>query len=171
MSHLKNFEDWYLDYKHDVYKYILSFVKNRHSAEDLMQETFIKAYVKADTFKGASNVRTWLFSIAYHVTMDYFKKQMSINQMVFKYKSVMMSQETSSDIKKRENKKELLASIRKLKNSYRQVLIFRKLQGYSVKETAKVLHWSESKVKVTLSRALRSLRKQLIIDGNYMEIL
>lgn len=66
------------------------------------------------------------------------------------------------DITNWEEYTELIDTLNNLKDSYKQVIILRKLQGYSVKETGEILNWSENKVKVTLSRAIRSLRNQLI---------
>lgn len=155
---------WYLNYREDVYKYINSIVKNYSLAEDLVQETFIKAYLKANTFKGKSSVKTWLYSIAYNLTMDFFKKKKSICTLQDIY---IKNQDWNAilwDIRKWEANKELIVSINNLKSSYRQVIILRKLQGYSVKETGEILNWSENKVKVTLSRAIKYLRNQLIIE-------
>ncbi len=56
------------------YKYIYSIVNDLDLAEDLMQETFLKAYIKANTFRENASVKTWLFRIAYHVSMDFSER-------------------------------------------------------------------------------------------------
>jgi len=154
--------NWYLKYREDVYKYINSIVLESQLAEDLMQDTFVKAYLKASTFEGRSSVKTWLYSIAYNLTMDFFKKKKTNHKLQNSYIKNQNWHEILWDIKKWEDNRELIASINRLKESYRQVIILRKLQGYSVKETGEILNWSENKVKVTLSRAICYLRKQLI---------
>ncbi|WP_405103890.1 RNA polymerase sigma factor [Oceanobacillus sp. FSL H7-0719] len=53
----------------------------------------------------------------------------------------------------------------KLKLSYRQVVVLREMQQLSVKETSLVLNWSENKVKMTLSRALKKLEEILLKQG------
>ncbi len=53
----------------------------------------------------------------------------------------------------------------RLKRSYYQVILLRKVHGFSIKETMQVLDWSESKVKSTLSRALVAFEKYLKEEG------
>lgn len=151
---------WYLKYREDVYNYIYSLVKESYLAEDLVQETFIKAYLKAGTFKGSSSVKTWLYSIAYNLTMDFFRKKKSRYELQDQYINNQDWSKLLWDIRNWEVNRELISSINNLKSSYRKVIILRKLNGYSVKETGEMLNWSENKVKVTLSRAISYLRIQ-----------
>jgi RNA polymerase sigma-70 factor, ECF subfamily len=65
----------------------------------------------------------------------------------------------------------LYRTIQQLKPSYRHVIILRKLKEFSTEETALVLNWSESKVKMTLKRALVKLKNELIKGGITSEIL
>lgn len=60
---------------------------------------------------------------------------------------------------------QLYRTIQQLKPSYRHVIILRKLKEFSTKETVFVLNWSESKVKMTLKRALVELKNELIRGG------
>ncbi|WP_231514889.1 RNA polymerase sigma factor [Oceanobacillus salinisoli] len=60
-------------------------------------------------------------------------------------------------------------TLHRLKTSYRQVIILRKIEGFSIQETAQILKWSESKVKSTLFRALRTLEEQLKKGGTAYE--
>ncbi len=53
------------------------------------------------------------------------------------------------------DEKELYVILNNLKDSYKKVIILRKLHGFSVKETSELLNWTESKVKVILSRAMQ----------------
>ncbi|WP_308417936.1 RNA polymerase sigma factor [Halalkalibacter okhensis] len=61
----------------------------------------------------------------------------------------------------KESTKELYYALGSLKQAYREVIFLRKMKGFSIKETAEILKWSESKVKSTLSRAIVSLEKAL----------
>ncbi|WP_373554292.1 RNA polymerase sigma factor, partial [Terribacillus saccharophilus] len=54
-------------------------------AEDLMQDTFVKAYTRADMYNGSSSVRTWLYSIAHNTTMDLFREQKTFHKWKDKY--------------------------------------------------------------------------------------
>jgi len=57
----------------------------------------------------------------------------------------------------------------RLKRSYREVLLLRKIKGLSIRETTDVLGWKESKVKTTLSRALQAMKVQLEKEGYHRE--
>ncbi|MGG1833286.1 sigma factor-like helix-turn-helix DNA-binding protein [Cytobacillus firmus] len=65
----------------------------------------------------------------------------------------------------------LYEAIRHLKLSYQEVLILRKIKEFSIKETAEILNWSENKVKITTSRALAALKKELQKRGEIHEEL
>ena len=149
---------------------IYSLVSEHSLAEDLMQDTFVKAYTRADTYNGSSSVRTWLYSIAHNTAMDLFRKQKSFNEWKDKYIKNQTWFNGLWEISISENNEGLYGSLDKLDNSFRQVILLRKIQGYSVKETSELLNWSESKVKVTLYRALCYLQKQLIKDEYYVEL-
>src|SRR5690625_3630884 len=69
------FEEIYDKYHQDLYRFIFYMVKNKQLTEDLVQEVYIKVLNSYDTFRGESSQKTWLFSIARHVTIDYFRSQ------------------------------------------------------------------------------------------------
>ncbi len=58
-----------------VYNFVRRMVKNDHSAEDIVQETFIKVWKKAGTYKRGARFSPWLLSIARNTTLDFLKKK------------------------------------------------------------------------------------------------
>ncbi|MFJ7733638.1 RNA polymerase sigma factor [Lysinibacillus sp. NPDC097231] len=70
---------WFDEYGESVLTYIFLMVRNYQQAEDLTQETFIKAFRHQEQFEHKSAVKTWLFSIAHNVTKDYFRKNTRSN--------------------------------------------------------------------------------------------
>src|SRR5690625_135154 len=155
-------ESWFDKYAETIYNYILIMVKNHQVAEDLTQETFIKAHIKSHQFKGNSELKTWLYRIAYTTTMNYFRKQHPIPTL---FDSSIKVKSAEQSFLEQKDLEELYQAISRLKLSYRQVIILRKVQELSVKETAIVLNWSESKVKMTLSRAIKMLQVVLNEQG------
>jgi len=164
--------EWFDQYGESVLTYILLMVRDYQQAEDLTQETFIKAYRHQQQFEHKSSVKTWLFSIAHNTTVDYFRKKhpiqhflgLTIEEKDYKplpEQIVAMNDQTE----------QLYRAIQQLKPSHRQVIILRKLKEFSTAETAYVLNWSESKVKMTLKRALEELKRKLIQGGITDEIL
>ena len=61
-------------YHQDIKRFVFSKVKNEQLTNDLVQETFIKAYSKVDTLVNDKKIKSWLFSIARNTTLDYFRK-------------------------------------------------------------------------------------------------
>ncbi|WP_158975883.1 RNA polymerase sigma factor [Cellulophaga sp. L1A9] len=61
-------------YKHMVFTVALKITNNRENAEEVAQDTFVKAYHSLATFKGASKFSTWIYKITYYGALDYLKK-------------------------------------------------------------------------------------------------
>ncbi|MET3575514.1 RNA polymerase sigma factor [Bhargavaea ullalensis] len=164
--------EWFDEYGESILTYILLMVRNYQQAEDLTQETFIKAYRHQQQFEHKSSVKTWLFSIAHNVTKDYFRKKHPLQHylgltMEEKDDKPMPEQIAAMDFQN----EQLYKTIQQLKPTYRHVIILRKLKEFSTEETALVLNWSESKVKMTLKRALAELKNELVKGGITNEFL
>ncbi|WP_233711272.1 RNA polymerase sigma factor [Lederbergia citrisecunda] len=164
--------NWYTDYSDSILKYIFMMVREFYQAEDLTQETFVKAYVKIQSYNRSSSPKTWLYSIAHNVTIDHIRKQRPI--MLFKEVFPNRRDEDplpDDAIVIKENAKELYAVLGELKTSYREIIILRKINEFSIDETSEILQWSESKVKSTLFRAMKALEKKVKKEGLLNEII
>ena len=158
--------EWYQQHGDSVFRYILLMVRDHQQAEDLTQETFIKAFRSYDSFERKANPKTWLFRIAHNVTIDFIRKPKPLEllkELVLLGKSANTAPEGIVEIK--ENSTELYDALGQLKAPYREVIVLRKIREFSIQETGEILNWSESKVKNTLSRALSALEKQLNKEG------
>lgn len=67
-------EKIYKLYINDVYRYLYSLSCSHHVAEDLVQETFYRAYLYLEDYEN-QNVKSWLFKVAYHTFVDYIRKE------------------------------------------------------------------------------------------------
>ncbi|MFS0688954.1 RNA polymerase sigma factor [Sporosarcina sp. 179-K 8C2 HS] len=155
----------YNEYSDNVFRYIFYMVNDPHVAEDLTQDSFIKVYKNLHTFKFKSNINTWVFKISRNVTLDYLKRKKLvtffnhdalINNVKSENKTVIEAIVQSEEIKA------LYSSLQNLKKDYREVLVLRKINECSIRETAIILNWSENKVKSMTSRALIKLKEDLI---------
>ncbi|WP_058306170.1 RNA polymerase sigma factor [Gracilibacillus massiliensis] len=162
---INRIHDWYDKYHHDIYNYIFYMLGDHEQAKDLMQDTFVRAYHSFDSFHGGEE-KAWLVRIARNITIDYIRKQKPIAYMFDWSKPLLANVKTPEQISiLNEREKELYQALQKLKNSYREVIILRKIKELSIKETAVILDWSENKVKVQLFRALKALKKELQKGG------
>ncbi|GGA60542.1 RNA polymerase sigma factor [Ornithinibacillus halotolerans] len=157
----KDIAEWYQQYGETILKYILMMVRDYQHAEDLTQETFVKAYKNKHSFKGESQPRTWLFSIAHNTTIDFLRKQKPIELIREMLPSLMDKNPLPEEmVEIEESTRDLYIALGNLKPAYREVIILRKIKGFSIEETSQILNWSEGKVKTTLYRAIPALKKQ-----------
>lgn len=165
MNSAMSVEKWFDDYVDAIYSYIYLLVKDRHLAEELTQETFYKAFLHEAQFNGRSSVKTWLFRIAYTTTMSYFRKKHPIT-MFFDMQATTDKPLPEDIVIQNEQVKRLYEALYRIKPSYQQVIVLRSIKGFSTKETAHILQWSESKVKMQLSRGLSSM-KAILEEGGH----
>lgn len=162
------FVDLYTKYHQDVFQFLFYMVKNREQAEDLVQEVYIKVYKSYHRFEGKSSEKTWLFSIARNVAIDHFRKQKSWKQRIFETfegSTIQIKDEHPIPEEIAVQNEELQLMYRCLDQctiDQRMVLVMRYMQDLSIAETAKVLNWTESKVKTTQHRALKALKKYMV---------
>ncbi len=162
---------WYEEYSISLFKYIFSMVQEPQTAEDILQDTFLKAYQYQIHINDKDKVKNFLYRIAHNTTMDFFRKESKIKRLLNGLSNenhVYPSAEEIVEVK--EESKRLLDALKRLKASHREVILLRKVHGFTIKETAQVLNWTESKVKTTLHRANKSLEKLLLKEDDYEEI-
>lgn len=76
----KDLTDWVNEFTNDLYKWAFYKTSSKETAEDLVQETFLAAAQKMDSFKGDSSPKTWLFAILNHKIIDHYRE--SVNKPV-----------------------------------------------------------------------------------------
>jgi RNA polymerase sigma-70 factor, ECF subfamily len=150
----------------DVYRFLICFSGNQDEAEDMTQEVFIRVLKNISSFNGSSSLKTWIFSIAKHVAIDHHRRKRFSS--IFKegfFKHIVSKEKGPTEILERSEMHQLVhEAISKLKPNYKAVVLLRGINEFSIKETAEILHCSESKVKVDYHKALTDLKKKLKID-------
>lgn len=163
------FDYLYDTYHTDVYQYIFYLVKNHQVAEDLIQETFIKVLKAHKQFRGESSEKTWLFSIARHTVMDHFRKQQREKNKwfgLFNKNDEWQQLEAKGLLPDElliltEEQQMLYRQLDLLTLDQKNVIILRFIQSMSIHDTARILEWTESKVKTTQHRAINKLHQLL----------
>ncbi|ADU32334.1 RNA polymerase sigma factor [Evansella cellulosilytica] len=156
---MEEFDELYFKYSDRIYSYILLMVGDKQIAEDLTQETFVKMFRNREQFQEQSQFSTWLISIARNCTIDYLRKQKPLFLWPFdRLTSITAKDTVEMKVEKNEAVGELYRQISMLKQKYKEVIILRKIQELSIKETADILGWSEGKVKMVTHRAMEKLR-------------
>ncbi|WP_214484534.1 RNA polymerase sigma factor [Bacillus sp. SM2101] len=158
-------------YSGRIFKFIFVLTNDYHIAQDLTHETFMQVDNSYYQLKKQEKVETWLFQIAHNISIDYFrrKKLNVVERMRSSSKEKEVAPSIENTIIINEHFKELYQALIKLKPSYREVIILRKIEELSIKETSEILGWKESKVTTTLSRALKELQQKLEAGGYVYE--
>ena len=150
-----------------LYKTGRSYNYNHEDTQDLMQDTFVEAFVNLAKFENRSSFKTWIIRIMLNKC---FKKQQKFsfkNETVreINERSVPMFENQNTDLGKTITNRELgfviEDALKQIPEDYRMVFSFREINGLNVSETAEVLSISESNVKVRLNRAKAMLRKEI----------
>lgn len=156
-------EQHYEIHSDQIYQFLYFLTFDIQLAEDLMQETFIRAYEARHTYRGDASVSTWLRTIARNIAYDHFKRKRKIQFIAFTKKeedaTLTLSPEQLFSIE--EDKRALYQAIAGLKFDYRIAVVLRKIEGLSIKETAAVLGWNEAKVRNSTERAMKVLEKKM----------
>lgn len=154
-------EQDYAQYHNNIYRFIYFLTFDEALAEDLMQETFIRAHNARQSFRGQSNTLTWLRTIARNIVYDDMKRKKILQFITFKKHhqsiSVELTPEQLLDVK--EDTRKLYEAIANLKFEYRAAIVLRKIEELSIKETAEILGWNEAKVRNNTERGLKQLQE------------
>jgi RNA polymerase sigma-70 factor, ECF subfamily len=166
----ESFEQIYDLYSDDVYRFIFMKVNDQQLAEDLTQDTFVRVFKNYKQFENRSTIKTWLFQISRNITIDYFRS----NKKIFSLPEWLSREPENSKtpaevVELGEDIQILFENILKLKKSHQEILILRKIQEFTIEETAEILKCSISKVKSATHRAMAALRKELEKGGQYDE--
>jgi RNA polymerase sigma-70 factor (ECF subfamily) len=159
-------------YSGPIYRLALKMLNDSQDAEDVLQETFIKAYRALQTFEGRSSLSTWLYRIAVNEALMHLRQrkpdQVSIDAgreteegegepvQIVDWRAL-----PEEELLSVETRQVLDKAIQRLPATLRSVFLLRDIEGLSVRETAEALDVSESVVKTRLLRARLNLRDQL----------
>lgn len=159
-------------YELSVYRIALSLMKNKSDAEDVAQETFLKAFRCLEDFRGQAKFSTWLISITLNEARSRLRRQStrrmeSLDELPREGGNLCPALLTdwrevpSEALERRELRKMLRQAIDKLSPIYREVLLMRDVEEFSIEETSAALTISISSVKVRLHRARIMLQKEV----------
>ncbi len=159
-----------------IYRLANRILQNPQDAEDILQETFIKAYNALPRFDGRSRLSTWLYRIATNEALMLLRKKrppmVSVDSPVgsghgeddgLPLQIVDWCCLPESELMSEEARRHLDRSIEALPEALKAVFVLRELEGLSVRETAQVLEISEAAVKTRLHRARLALREALTV--------
>lgn len=158
-----------------VYRVALQILGDEQDAEDVLQETYIKALRALPEFEGRSSLSTWLYRIAVNEALMHARKRKPQEISVEDNAPFDSEAESEgleivdfcclpeSELLSSESRQFLDRAVRNLPEGLRVVFVMRDLEGLSIQDTAEALGISESNVKTRLLRARLRLRQELSV--------
>jgi len=158
-------------YSNSIYQLGYRMLGNRHEAEDIAQEAFIRAYVNIKSFNQDLKFSTWLFRIATNLCIDRIRKKKPdyyLDAEVSGTDGLTMYSQLSSDTPLPETELESLElqesvqkEILKLPEKYRSVIVLKYIEELSLNEISEILDLPLGTVKTRIHRGREALRQQL----------
>ena len=156
-SQKAQFQLYKLYYK-PMYSVCIRIINNEAEAEDVMQEAFLKAFTKIETYKGEVSFGAWLKRIVINRSLDYLKKR----KVKFEEIKEKTTQITDFQMETKEvNVQVIKNAIQKLPDGYRVVLSLYLIEGYDHEEISEILGISNSNSRTQFLRAKNKLREIL----------
>ena len=160
---MKQIEQLYMHYKQDVFSYLLSITHNNTLAEDLLQETSLKAIFSVSQFRGKSTVKTWLLGIARNTWLQSLRKEKaSIEYCDFLQLYVTESIDSSLISKETVNR---INELLEVKDDRTRKIVHMRTEGYSYFEISEKIGICESSARVIEFRIKKWLKDILQKEG------
>ena len=166
------FEELVNLYERKIFRLAKHITGNTEEAEDVLQETFLKAFTHLDQFQGDSKFYTWIVRIAVNEALMKLRKRntarsVSLDEMIETDENLMPRQvedwgdNPEQKFAKDELQRILSEAIDSLEPGFRAVFVVRDVEQFSTEETASLLNLSVPAVKSRLLRARLKLRQKL----------
>lgn len=157
-----------------IYRVALKILGNAQDAEDVLQETYLKAFRSLPDFEGRSSLTTWLYRIAVNEALMVIRRR-KVQIISLEEGNEDLDADSSSlevvdwcclpegDLLSAEAQQFLDQAIQRLPTNLKVVFIMRDIEGLSIQETAETLGLTEGVVKTRLLRARLRLREDLSV--------
>lgn len=151
-----NFQEIALPHFHALYTFARSIATTRQDAEDLVQETFLRAFNKFDQFDYGTNIKAWMFRILRNIAIDNHRNKDALSSIENEsYEEELFSlaaKESNVDVSI-----DLKNALNQLPEQYRVVVLLKDVEGFNYQEISDILNFP---IGTVMSRLYRG-RKQL----------
>ena len=130
--------------------------------EEVVQDTFVRAFASLDGFRGESSLRTWLFTIARRLVLDRRRAARRRGEQVEVHENDAATEYDSLDgVVAAETQRRLLSALEKLSPTQREVFVLRVSEGMSYAEIADTVGTTEGAARVHYHNAMRTIKELL----------
>lgn len=154
----------YKSYYKAMYNVAHRIVRDEFEAEDIMQEAFLTAFTKLDSFKGEVTFGAWLKAIVVNKSLTQLKKNNRYNEVKLAIVKDEVEQEETSLNKTNLKPNIILDYLNTLKENYRIILTLNLIEGYDYEEIAEILNYTNENVRTTIFRAKKKLKQVILVN-------
>ena len=153
----------YKSYYKAMYNVAFRILKDEFEAEDIMQEAFLTAFTKLNSFKGEVTFGAWLKRIVINKSLTQLKKNN-------RYEDVKMEVIPNYEIVEEKidyttlKASSVVDKINSLKQNYQLILTLNLIEGYDYEEISEIMGYTNENVRTTISRAKKKLKQVLLED-------
>jgi RNA polymerase sigma-70 factor (ECF subfamily) len=159
----KKFEELFLPFVESLFSFAYHLTRQEEDAQDLVQETLLKAFKSIDTFQRDANPKAWLFSILKNSYINAYRKKKRLPKEVNFEDKIELPDATDlrEEIFDPLLDDEVTRAIYQLSDTYRITLLLSDLEGFSYEEIAEILKLPMGTIRSRLFRARKMLRENL----------
>ena len=175
MADKATFEEDALQYARQLYSAALRMTRNPSDAEDLVQETFLKAYRAYDSFEEGTNLKAWLYRILTNTFINKYRadsrrpKQSELGDVedLYMYRRIAVGDSSAASRSAEERvlegllEEDIKRAVEELPENFRIPVLLADLEGFSYKEIAEILDIPIGTVMSRLHRGRKAMEKRL----------
>ena len=146
----------------DVFRYALWITKNQPLAEDLVQETFLRAWRSLDSLEKDEAAKAWLFTILRRENARLYERY---RPELVDIEDQSVADSSDQEPESKMERELLLSAIHRLDEEYREPLLLQVIGGFSGKEIAEIMDLNNNTVMTRLFRARNKLKQEFGLDS------
>jgi len=150
----KNIEEIWKDYHHKLLGFIQKRVKDKSTAEDILQDVFVKILDKIDTLRDDSKILNWLYQLTRNTIIDHYRGSKNMDDLP----ESLIEEETDPGSTAEEMKGCIMPVINGLDEKYREAILLTEIEGLSQKELASKLNLSYTGAKSRVQRGRTAMK-------------
>lgn len=175
MADQADFQDDALQYSRQLYSAAMRMTRNSADAEDLVQETYLKAYRAYHTFQAGTNLKAWLYRILTNTYINKYRKdsrrpsEVDLGTVEDLYLYRRLGSEESAEAARTTEERvldglvesDIKSAVEELPEAFRMPVLLADLEGFSYKEIAEILDIPIGTVMSRLHRGRKAMQKRL----------
>lgn len=146
-------------YAKKIYRFIFFRIKEKDLADDLTNEVFLRMWEQIRAEKKIDNLQAYLYKITRNLIIDHYRRQRAEVDIEKAKHLIDDEQDLLADVSLDSEVKDLLSKIEFLRDDYREILLLRYVEDFSIAEIAEILDKSAGAVKVMTHRAIKKLKE------------